>query len=159
MLVRKYRVLFNQAAVKSRMCVIDEERCDEYTSYSSLSSPESVADLVNTLYNLCSLTEEYVYMLAVDTKNVPVGVFEVSHGAVDCTVLAPREVFMRALLCGASKIILVHNHPSGNPQPSSDDIKMTERIKQAGDVMGINLLDHIIVGDDKLFSFQRENYM
>lgn len=155
MIVRKYQTKFN----KSKLCVIDEENCEEYTKYSSLSSPESVADLVNTLYNLCDLTEEYVYMLAVDTKNNPVGAFEVSHGTVDCSVVAPREIFMRALLCGAAKIILVHNHPSGNPQPSSEDIKLTERIQQAGDIMGIKLLDHIIVGENEFFSFQREKYM
>lgn len=155
MIVRKYKTKFN----KSKLCVINEESCDEYAKYSSLSSPESVADLVNTLYNLCDLTEEYVYMLAVNSKNLPVGVFEVSHGTVDCSVVAPREIFMRALLCGAAKIILVHNHPSGNTHPSNEDIKLTERIKQAGDIMGIKLLDHIIVGEDELFSFQREKYM
>ena len=163
MLVRKYQTMFNQnvqiGSTKSKLCVITEEKCEEYTNYSSLSSPESVADLVNTLYNLCDLTEEYVYLLAVDTKNVPIGAFEVSHGTVDCSVVAPREIFMRALLCGAAKIVLAHNHPSGNVNPSSEDIKLTERIKQAGDIMGMPLLDHIIVGDNEFFSFKQENYM
>ena len=158
MIVRKYQALFNQTVMKSKVCAITEERSDEYTNYSSLSSPESVADLVNSLYNMSSLTEEYIYLLAVDTKNVPVGVFEVSHGTVDCSVVSPREIFMRALLCGAAKIILVHNHPSGNVNPSSEDIRITERIKQAGELMGIVLLDHIIVGDG-VFSFKEEHYI
>ncbi len=155
MIVRKYSTKFD----KDKVCVLTKESSEEYSAYSSLSSPESISDMVNTLYNLCDLTEEYVYLLALNSKNLPVGVFEVSHGTVDCSAVAPREVFMRALLCGASRIILVHNHPSGDPHPSKEDILLTERIKQAGEIMGVELLDHIVVGDCDMFSFKKENYL
>lgn len=92
-------------------------------------------------------------MIATDTKQKVLGVFEISHGTVNTSLISPREVFIRALLCGADYIILVHNHPSGNSHPSMEDKKVTERIKECGELMNIKLLDHIIIGDD-YYSFQ-----
>ena len=89
-----------------------------------------------------------VWLLAFNTKNRLIGLFEISHGAVDLSILRPREVFIRLFLCGAVSFILVHNHPSGDPTPSQEDMAATERHIEVGKTMGIPLLDHIIIGSD-----------
>ena len=86
-------------------------------------------------------------MLALNTKCRVIGLFEISHGTVNECLVSPREVLIRALLCGAAAIFLVHNHPSGDPQPSTMDTVVTKRMQQACKMIGIELLDHIIVGD------------
>ena len=110
------------------------------------------------LYQLDIQAEEYVYMIAFDTKQKPLGVFEISHGTVNASVLNPREVYLKALLVGAVNIVLLHNHPSGDTSPSRADIQSTKRIKEAGEMLGIKLIDHIIIGDDYL-SFAEESYL
>jgi DNA repair protein RadC len=82
-----------------------------------------------------------------NTKNKVIGVFEISHGNVNSSVLGTREVFQKALLANAVSIILMHNHPSGDPTPSRQDIEVTKKVAEAGNLIGIELLDHIIIGD------------
>lgn len=117
-------------------------------------SPEKVYTLAKNL-RLLEAAEEYVYTLALDNKNKATGLFEISHGTVNSSVISPREIYIRALLLGASSIILFHNHPSGDVTPSKDDILVTKRVKAAGELLGIELLDHLIVGD-KYYSFREE---
>jgi DNA repair protein RadC len=74
-------------------------------------------------------------------------------------VTTPREIYIRALGCGAAKIVLVHNHPSGCPHPSKEDILLTERVFEAGKIIGITLVDHIVVGNPDHFSFAQEGYI
>ena len=93
------------------------------------------------------LTEEYLYALCLNAKNDIIAVFEVSHGIVNMTVSNPREIFQKALLANATNIILIHNHPSGDPTPSMDDINNKKRIKEAGDILGIKLLDSLVIGN------------
>lgn len=93
------------------------------------------------------LTEEYLYALCLNAKNDIIAVFEVSHGTVNMTVSNPREIFQKALLANATNIILIHNHPSGDPTPSMDDINNKKRIKEAGDILGIKLLDSLVIGN------------
>ena len=107
-------------------------------------------------FRLNKQSEEYVYMIALNTKCRPLGIFEVSHGAVNSSICNPREIFIKALLCGASGIILAHNHPSGDPTPSKEDERVYKRIKDAGNIIGIELLDNIIVGNG-YFSFRENN--
>lgn len=102
--------------------------------------------MMNEVFWLKEKAEEYVYMLAFDTKIQMLGVFEISHGTFDSSFVDMKSVFTRALHVGASCIILVHNHPSGNVEPSKDDILVTERMKEAGKLLGIELIDHLIIG-------------
>ncbi len=92
-------------------------------------------------------TKEYFFTIHLDAKNCICCVDEVSIGSLNQTVVHPREVFKTALLSSASAIILLHNHPSGDPTPSREDIDITNRIKETGEVIGVKLLDHIIIGD------------
>ena len=87
-------------------------------------------------------------MLALDTKCKPIGIFEISHGTVNMSMINPREVFIRALLVGAVSIALIHNHPSGDATPSREDISATKRLAECGKLLGVVLLDHIVIGHD-----------
>lgn len=119
-------------------------------------TPQGIVELCNRNFFLSCMAEEYVYLICADTKCHISGVFELSHGSADSSVLKPREVFIRALLAGAVNIILVHNHPSGDPTPSRDDFQITGRIRESGKMIGVELIDHIIIGDSEYYSF-REN--
>ena len=81
------------------------------------------------------------------------------RGTINTSLVHPREVFKRALLNNASNIMVAHNHPSGDPNPSKEDIQITERLKEAGNLLGINLLDHIIVGEDKYISLKEKGVL
>ena len=102
------------------------------------------------------LKEEDVLLILLDTKFRPIKEITVGIGSVDRTVLRPREIFIRALKYDAVNIILLHNHPSGDPSPSRADIAVTEKIIKASSIVGIPLADHIIIGDCSYVSM-REN--
>jgi DNA repair protein RadC len=97
---------------------------------------------------------EVFAMICLTTKHRVIAYHEVSRGTLDSTLVHPREVFKAALLANAAAIIVAHNHPSGDPAPSSDDMTLTARLATAGHLLGIPLLDHIIVGDGRYFSFR-----
>jgi len=101
---------------------------------------------------LCSYLEnedrEHFVSLMLDVKNQVIGIHTVSIGSLNCTVVSPREVFKAAILANAASIIVAHNHPSGDVTPSPEDIQVTKTLHQAGKLLDIEVLDHIIVGED-----------
>ncbi len=101
---------------------------------------------------LQTLAQEVVYCFCLDTKNNINSVELVSKGSLNTSILHPREVLKAAILANSASIILAHNHPSGSPDPSMNDIEMTKQIKKACDIMGINFLDHVIIGKTDNFS-------
>ena len=94
-----------------------------------------------------SLDREMFVVVLLDGKNKVIGFNVVSVGSLTATLVHPREVFKPALLANAAALILVHNHPSGDPEPSAEDKAITERLQQAGDLIGIKILDHVVIGD------------
>ena len=107
---------------------------------------------------LADSDREKFVVVCLDTKNQPVSIEVVSIGTVNSSMVHPREVFKAAVLSNASKIICFHNHPSGNTNFSKEDEVITNRLKKCGEILGIELVDHIVVGDDdKYFSF-KENF-
>ena len=100
------------------------------------------------------MAEEHCYMIAMNSFCKVLGVFFISKGTVNVSLITPREIYIRALLSGAVQIILCHNHPSGNAMPSEQDIAITKKIKEAGEMININLADHIIIGSDSYLSFK-----
>src|SRR4030042_1606457 len=100
--------------------------------------------------------KEHFWVLLLDTRNKVVKMSEVSIGSLNASIVHPREVFREAISASAASVILVHNHPSGDPQPSEDDVKLTKRLVEAGELVGIDVLDHIIIGDKKYLSLKRE---
>lgn len=115
-------------------------------------SPESIANyyMESTRY----LRQEQMILMLFDTKNNLVKDIVISKGTVNSALVSPREVFIEAIRYEAVNIILLHNHPSGDPMPSAQDIAITRRVKEAGDIMGINLNDHIILGDQCYISLK-----
>lgn len=121
-----------------------------------LEHPKTAISMMNNFFPLLDMAEEYVYMLALNSAMIPLGIFEVSHGSINESVLCPREVFIRLLLCGAAGMILVHNHPSGSLQPSKNDVDVFRRFCFSAKMMGIKFWDFIILGDG-FFSFRNED--
>lgn len=122
-----------------------------------LSSPSDAAGLGRKF--LDEADREQVIVCCLDNKNQPVSVNIVSMGTVNSSLVHPREVFKTAVLSNAASIILFHNHPSGDPEPSQEDINITDRIKEAGKILGIELLDHIIIGSENRFISLKEKNM
>lgn len=101
---------------------------------------------------LVGADREYFFIMMLNSQKRVTGINTVSCGSLTMSIVHPREVFKAAILGNAEYIILVHNHPSGNQEPSMDDRKITERLRRAGKIIGINVLDHIILGDS-FYSF------
>ena len=124
------------------------------TSRINIKSPDDVAALF--MEKMRYLKKENFNVLLLNTKSEMIAVENVSVGSLSSAEAHPREVFSNALKRGAAGIILVHNHPSGNPEPSSADIKLTERLSEAGSILGIEVLDHIVIGDGIYVSMKGE---
>ena len=130
-------------------------------------SPDSIAAYY--MEDMRHLEQEEIRVMFLNTKQVLIkdhliqnhllGDTMLSKGTVNATLITPREVYLEALRYHAVNLILIHNHPGGNPAPSKCDKEITERICQAGEMLGINLLDHIIIGDHRYISFREEGLM
>lgn len=118
-----------------------------------------VAAMMNSVFLLDRQTEEYVYELCFNAEMKLIGVFEVSHGTLSASFSNPREIFQKALLCGAASVIVVHNHPSGSAKPSRQDCSARERLARAGEMIGIRVMNNLIIGKDgDYYSFCEEGY-
>ena len=105
-----------------------------------------------------ALDREQFLVACLDAKHAIIGVNVVSIGSLSFSIVHPREVFKAAILLNSAAIICAHNHPSGEPEPSSEDRVLTARLRQAGDLIGITVLDHIVLGDDRTFSFADQGW-
>ncbi len=120
-----------------------------------ISSPGDVSTYL--MEDMRYLKKEHFKTVLMDTKNQILEVVTVSIGNLNSSIVHPREVFVEAIKKSSASMILVHNHPSGDTKPSREDISITERLMEAGDIMGIKVLDHIIIGDGSYLSFKEEN--
>ena len=134
--------------------ILVKENTINYTNIKLLSSPDKIVEIMREVFNLDKYSEEYVYMIALNNKCSAIGFFQIGHGTVNSSLVQPREVLIKALLVGATGIIICHNHPSGYPLPSEMDIKVTTKLKEACELIGIILHDHIIIGGNTYLSFQ-----
>ena len=125
-------------------------------STNAISCPEDAAEIAAKFFEDMATDREAFAVMLLDTKNRVIGINVVSIGSLSASVVHPREVFKAACLANAANIILTHNHPSGDPAPSKEDISITSRLVQAGRLMDIPVLDHIIIGDgtDRSISFK-----
>ncbi|MBI4186444.1 MAG: DNA repair protein RadC [Chloroflexi bacterium] len=117
-------------------------------------TPEDVAGLVRG--RLSGKKKEHFLALMLDTRNRLIKVAEISIGSLDTSIVHPREVFKEAISASAASVIFVHNHPSGDTAPSEDDVKLTKRLAEAGQIIGIDVLDHVIIGGKSYLSLKRE---
>jgi len=116
----------------------------------AIKSPEDVVSAVGS--TLKGKKKEHFLVLLLDTRNRLIRTSTVSMGSLDSSVVHPREVFKEAISASAASVIFVHNHPSGDPEPSEDDVELTRRLVEAGKLLGILVLDHVIVGDGTFVS-------
>ncbi|MCY9545469.1 JAB domain-containing protein [Lysinibacillus xylanilyticus] len=102
---------------------------------------------------------EHFVVLCLDTKNQPTCIQVVHIGSLNTSIVHPREVLKSALLSNTASILVGHNHPSDTPTPSQEDIEVTERLKEAGKILGIDLLDHLIICSDSFISLKEKGYI
>ncbi len=116
-------------------------------------------DVFNLMHEkLKGKKEENFYVIMLNTKNHLIGEpVLITKGVLDASIVHPREIFKPAIKNSASRIILVHNHPSGDPNPSQEDLDITEKIIQSGEELGIKVLDHIIIGSDKWWGWKEKS--
>jgi DNA repair protein RadC len=118
-------------------------------------SPEAVAVLVRG--QLKGKKKEHFLVICLDTRNRLINCRPVSMGSLDTSIVHPREVFKEAVSASAASVIFVHNHPSGDTEPSKEDVELTKRLVKAGEIIGIDVLDHIIVCDKSYLSLKAKN--
>lgn len=123
----------------------------------SFSSPSSIARYY--MAEFCSYRQEHLMLLLFDCKNHLIGERLISKGTVNASMAEPRDIFGEALSAGAVAIILIHNHPSGDTTPSPADLTVTRRVFEAGELLGIHLLDHIIVAGSNYRSLKAEGFI
>ena len=150
---KKYRT---KVQFKKLLYVKDETCCYNFTPKAS--SPQDVKDMLEELFDLSKLAEECFCMLSLDVKKKLIGAHIISKGNLNSSLVHPREVFKYAILDNAASIVVAHNHPSGDPTPSSDDREVTKRLVEAGEIIGIELVDHIVIGNYYM-SFKEQGYM
>lgn len=122
-----------------------------------ISQPKDAAEYV--MNEMRYLKQEHLKVIMLSTKNAVINIKDVSVGSLNSSIVHPREVFSEAIRKSSASIIICHNHPSGDPTPSSEDISLTGRIKECGKLLGIELLDHIIIGDGTYVSLKEKGIM
>jgi DNA repair protein RadC len=121
----------------------------------TISNPQCACELVRDFLGE-RWDREYFGIICLNIKNQPTHISLVSIGSLNSSVVHPREVFKAAILSNSASIILFHNHPSGNPEPSKTDMDITKRLVEVGEIIGINIIDHVIVGDEQFMSMKEK---
>jgi DNA repair protein RadC len=120
-------------------------------------NPADVAKAVRA--SIKDKAKEHFKLILLNTRNRMIGIFTVSIGTLNASLVHPREVFRKAIQHAASSVVLAHNHPSGNPEPSDDDIALTKRLCESGRLLGIEVIDHIVVAKGEFVSFKARGLM
>ena len=123
----------------------------------TISSPKDAYEMIKE--QLEGLDREQFIIACLNTKNEPTNISVVSVGSLNKAIVHPREVFKTAILSNAASIMAFHNHPSGETTPSQQDIQLTNRLYEAGELLGIKLLDHLIIGDGTFTSLKEKGYL
>ena len=123
----------------------------------TLDSPKAVADYLREMIG--REKQEHFVILSLDTKNQLIGISDVSKGTLNENLVHPREIFKKAIQVSAAGVIAAHNHPSGDSEPSDEDLRVTKRLAKSGDILGITLLDHIIIGRNEYYSLKEKNHI
>jgi DNA repair protein RadC len=142
-LSREYIPVYRVQLVRERTVTGEQRR--------SIRNPDDVVAILKD--ELLKSDREKLISVMLNAKNVVIGMEVVSVGSLTASVVTARELFKSAILASAAAVIISHNHPSGDPTPSQDDIRLTERISKAGELLGVKLLDHVIIGELGHYSF------
>ena len=150
MRIKEYKIINEEMMSK----VICEKSFNYPCDFSQYDTPQKIGQLLNDVYNLKNQAEEYVYLLCFDKKMHLIGLSEISHGSVDMSVVSTRSVYLRAMQLTATQIVIAHNHPGKDTSPSNSDIQITKKLVEAGNIMDIPLVDHIIIADNSTYSMK-----
>jgi len=157
---REVEDLMASPAVRKKVSIIRLQMVRESRSLygmGCLTGPKEAVELVHPLFDLAD--REIVAVVSVSTKMEPVAVEIAAVGGLDSCIVDVKNLFKHALLSNAGGIMLFHCHPSGYPEPSEADRLLTERVANAGGILGIPLKDHVIIGDNRFFSFREEGLL
>nr|WP_296955093.1 JAB domain-containing protein [uncultured Mediterraneibacter sp.] len=144
---------YNTRLTENRQITLIKEDCSNYPGIANkFNQSDLVAQFATEYLEMDKLTEEYMYMMCLNSKLALTSVFRISHGNVNTTITSPREIFQKALLANAVYIILMHNHPSGDPTPSDSDLRTTKNLADIGELLDVILLDHIIIASNGYYS-------
>lgn len=135
----------------------EKEELDERLKRGSITEPENASQLIRN--HIDDFMKEQFMVASFDTRNRLLGIDKVTKGTLTASLVHPRETFEKAIRRHAASIIVAHNHPSGDTEPSEEDIKITKRLSEAGRIMGIELLDHIIITINSYYSFKEKGMM
>lgn len=133
-----------------------KETYKEYETRPMASSPERVYEILKTMF---LPNRETFFLLALNTKNGVTAIRTISIGSLNANIVHTREVFKAAIIDSAAHIIVAHNHPSGDPTPSMEDIEITRKLVETGKIIGIDVLDHVIIGDGRHFSMKEAEHI
>jgi DNA repair protein RadC len=154
----------NQKSVKDKTRTIPQLKVVVVGSIAAEDGEKYVVSSAESVYELPMLNElmrtadrETFVCLHLNTKNHLISWEVISIGSLNASLMHPRELFKGAILANAASVVLVHNHPSGDPEPSGADIQLTRRLMKAGDLMGIEVLDHVIFGEEECVSLRDRN--
>lgn len=151
MRIVKSDVLLNEEKIP----VLIKESAVNYKDLDAITSADEVTRIMADVFFLDRQLTEVIYLIALNNRGKPLVFFQINKGFIDMCPVDVRGMMVRLLLCNASSLVLVHNHTSGEVIPSQDDFLVTERIRCASEVLGLNFLDHIIIGEEKhYFSFR-----
>ena len=142
------------AQIKACFELARRENLDTVEENFDVKSPEAVFKLINS--SIKDKAKEHFKLILLNSRNKKIGISPISTGTLTTSLVHPREVFKEALSHSAASVILAHNHPSGDPEPSEDDLKITRKLVESGKILGVEVLDHIIIGKDKFYSFREK---
>jgi DNA repair protein RadC len=125
----------------------------DFPAGSPCRSSQDVERVARSIYQTLDADKEHFLLLAMNNKNRVNGFKVISTGSLTASLVHPREVWRAALHLCAAAVVLLHNHPSGDPAPSPEDQELTRRLKETGDMLGIRVLDHVVLGNERVFSF------
>ena len=137
-----------------RLCLVKEKEVPYRKTV--LNTPEMVAEIVNTIVPRAD--REYVLVVSLDARKRPIGIEVVAVGKLNAVMVSPRDIFKHCIINSADSLVIAHNHPSGEPEPSEEDWNFTKKMKKVGEFLEIPVLDHVIVGEDgKYVSLQERS--
>lgn len=137
--------------------LVKEKTAVYYDGRRAIKNPDLLHELgKRVLSEYIEEDREAFAVVLLDAKLKPIGHYIVSTGTLNQSLVHPREVYKKAIIASANSVVLLHNHPSGDSYPSREDIQVTQILKEAGELIGIQVLDHLIVGDDNYHSFKEE---
>jgi len=141
--------VYDMFVSEKKIPYLEEVRTTRCTDDASVANPSDLVDIMENAFKASRVAEEHVWMIGLDSQLHCIAVFDVSHGTVNRSAISCAGVLQRALLSGSSCIMLAHVHPSGNTDPSEDDIEFTTDIEKACDFCGIRFIDHVIISGSR----------